>query len=219
MIWICNILVEFNFPIILQVIHIKRFRFSSTSREKLSTDVHFPLSGLDLRPYVSTDIQTIQAIKLNPVPSNNNQADEQSPPPSIHLQQRIQSQSDLNEATDRVQPKPQHQLSITFPATEQGSSTVVSNNLSDLHSSSRIAPIYDLIGVSNHHGTLNGGHYIAHVDTTYAGSKGQSPRWMCFNDSRVSLANANSISGPTAYVLFYKLREDQPRQPQDIPTN
>ena len=39
-------------------------------------------------------------------------------------------------------------------------------------------------------------------------SDGKVARWMCFNDARVSVANASSIAGPTAYVLFYKLRED-----------
>jgi hypothetical protein len=109
-------------------------------------------------------------------------------------------------------------------------------------------PIYDLLGVSNHCGTLNGGHYIAHVDTN-AGAKiyrkhrtengnddgsrrngysNSSPnpnsnnteasedgvqedkdgaRWMCFNDEHVSSANTANIVGPTAYVLFYRLRE------------
>lgn len=67
-------------------------------------------------------------------------------------------------------------------------------------------PNYDLIGVSNHHGNLHGGHYIAHVDTN-CGEK-SSARWMCFNDARVSAANANSIAGPTAYVLFYKMRDE-----------
>ena len=77
------------------------------------------------------------------------------------------------------------------------------------HPNSSLPPIYDLVGVSNHHGTLNGGHYIAHVDTTFGGTQGSdTPRWVCFNDSRVSNANSNNIVGPTAYVLFYKLRED-----------
>jgi ubiquitin C-terminal hydrolase len=87
------------------------------------------------------------------------------------------------------------------------------NNNTDLVISKPVSgreppPIYDLVGVSNHHGTLNGGHYVAHVDTEFGQSKGQSPRWICFNDARVSLANAANIAGPTAYVLFYKLRED-----------
>jgi ubiquitin C-terminal hydrolase len=69
--------------------------------------------------------------------------------------------------------------------------------------------VYDLIGVSNHHGSLHSGHYIAHVDIT-GGRVDQTPKWVCFNDARVSIASASSISGPTAYVLFYKLKEQQP---------
>ena len=157
-------------------------------------------------------------------------------------------------------------------------------------------PIYDLMSVSNHCGTLNGGHYIAHVDTTSTSCThiykeqnhkehqlqqqqqqqqqqheghnrnerqdrdgGQNtngdanhqpsnsydnncpfdedyqrtdchlkviqsqpsicddqcnnknmkiaPRWMCFNDEHVSPASSTNIVGPSAYVLFYRLRE------------
>lgn len=123
-------------------------------------------------------------------------------------------------------------------------------------------PIYDLVGVSNHCGTLNGGHYIAHVDTNAGaksyrehqkqqinrqdrqgsrngnGSNGNyddysqekyddnnqnrlntsaqgiteqcgndDSRWMCFNDEHVSTASTANIIGPSAYVLFYRLRE------------
>lgn len=114
-------------------------------REKLSTDVHFPLSGLDLSPFVSPDV------KFTGVPGK-----------------------DWRRPTDGRPP-----------------------------------PVYDLIGVSNHHGSLHSGHYIAHVDIT-GGRVDQTPKWMCFNDARVSIASASSISGPTAYVLFYKLKEQQP---------
>ena len=44
----------YKFPKIL-LIHIKRFRFNSTSREKLSTDVQFPSTNLDLSTYSSID--------------------------------------------------------------------------------------------------------------------------------------------------------------------
>ena len=76
------------------------------------------------------------------------------------------------------------------------------------------APIYDLLGVSHHSGGMHGGHYIAHVDTSLAaddrvtaGSTGGGSRWMCFNDSRVSPTSTASLAGPSAYVLFYKLRQ------------
>lgn len=32
-------------------------------------------------------------------------------------------------------------------------------------------------------------------------------KWMCFNDARVSTVSSSAIGGPTAYVLFYNLRE------------
>lgn len=81
------------------------------------------------------------------------------------------------------------------------------------HNLRGIQPMYDLVGVSNHHGSLNGGHYIAHVDTNNGYVVNHGQRWMCFNDSRVSNANASSIAGPTAYVLFYRLREDPSTPP------
>jgi len=36
---------------------------------------------------------------------------------------------------------------------------------------------------------------------------GAPSKWMCFNDARVSAISSSSIGGPTAYVLFYTLRE------------
>eukprot|EP01041_Mallomonas_annulata_P006843 gene6843-13859_t len=133
----------YRYPTVL-VIHIKRFRYTSFFREKLSTDVTFPLSRFDLTPYLSPDR-----------PDNN--------------------------------------------------TTNIKNGLS---SSSITHPEYDLIGVSHHSGSMNGGHYIAHADTS-GGAKGPGgSKWMCFNDARVSTASATSLSGPTAYVLFYRLRNN-----------
>jgi uncharacterized UBP type Zn finger protein len=178
------------------VIHIKRFRFNNISREKLSTDVHFPLTGLDLKPFISGDIQPVLQLLTKPIQNmtNNNQRDEE-----------IDHSNNNNVLLLSPNISEKHTAAPSEPAP---SSTPSSRAPVNLTYYSQTAPLYDLIGVSNHHGSLNGGHYIAHVDTSYAASKGQASRWMCFNDSRVSQANANSISGPTAYVLFYKLRDD-----------
>lgn len=124
----------FRYPKVL-VIHIKRFRYTTHFREKLSTDVSFPLTGLDLSKYVSPDCRPTS------------------------------SDSGLN-----ISP-----------------------------------PIYDLIGVSHHSGTMQGGHYIAHVNTS--GLAGEASRWMCFNDAKVSSVNTSNLAGPSAYVLFYRLSE------------
>jgi ubiquitin C-terminal hydrolase len=70
---------------------------------------------------------------------------------------------------------------------------------SGLHLST-VAPIYDLYAVSNHIGSLAGGHYTAHCRNVSDG------KWYTFNDSMVSPMNESSLCGPVAYVLFYKLR-------------
>ena len=57
---------------------------------------------------------------------------------------------------------------------------------------------YDLYAVSNHYGSMGGGHYTAY-------GKNIDGRWYDFNDSSVSsLRDFSSITSAAAYVLFYK---------------
>lgn len=42
------------------VIHLKRFSYSTWSRHKVDLFVDFPLTGLDLRPYIATKVITKQ---------------------------------------------------------------------------------------------------------------------------------------------------------------
>jgi hypothetical protein len=59
--------------------------------------------------------------------------------------------------------------------------------------------IYDLIGVSVHFGSFEGGHYIAYAKTTSG--------WFSFNDSSVSpISDIDEIISQNAYVLFYLKR-------------
>ncbi|EMD39329.1 hypothetical protein CERSUDRAFT_64183 [Gelatoporia subvermispora B] len=55
---------------------------------------------------------------------------------------------------------------------------------------------YDLYAVTNHFGTLSGGHYTAFIS-----SRGG---WLYCDDSRVSQADAKDVVGRPAYILFYK---------------
>jgi ubiquitin C-terminal hydrolase len=60
--------------------------------------------------------------------------------------------------------------------------------------------VYDLFGVSNHYGQLQGGHY-----TAYAKNDGQ---WYRFNDDEVEdIENETSIVSSAAYNLFYARRD------------
>jgi ubiquitin C-terminal hydrolase len=68
---------------------------------------------------------------------------------------------------------------------------------------------YDLYAISNHYGSLNGGHYTAYCQNPIA------KKWYEFDDasvSKVSDTNSlveieNAIVSKSAYVLFYKLRK------------
>jgi len=60
--------------------------------------------------------------------------------------------------------------------------------------------LYDLYAVSNHFGSLDGGHYTAYC---------QNPvfkKWFNFDDSSVSKLSEGEINSKAAYVLFYKKR-------------
>ena len=60
--------------------------------------------------------------------------------------------------------------------------------------------MYDLFAVTNHFGSLNGGHYTAF-------GKNINDNWYNFNDSSVSNASASNIVSEAAYLLFYRRRE------------
>lgn len=56
--------------------------------------------------------------------------------------------------------------------------------------------IYELYAISNHYGSLSGGHYTAFAKN---GNK-----WYSFNDSSVSSISQDKIKGSGAYILFYR---------------
>lgn len=61
---------------------------------------------------------------------------------------------------------------------------------------------YDLFAVSNHSGSLSGGHYTAYAKNS------SNDQWYSFNDSHVSkLKNEASIVSNSVYTLFYQMNE------------
>ncbi|EGC31737.1 hypothetical protein DICPUDRAFT_50006 [Dictyostelium purpureum] len=75
-------------------------------------------------------------------------------------------------------------------------------------------PIYDLFAVSNHYGSLGGGHYTAYAlnepETKEAKANGNSNgngKWYKFDDSHVSEANVENVESEAAYVLFYRRKD------------
>jgi ubiquitin carboxyl-terminal hydrolase 4/11/15 len=61
---------------------------------------------------------------------------------------------------------------------------------------------YRLYAVSEHSGSLAGGHYTAHA--LVRPIEGGAGEWYSFNDSSASPASATSAHSPLAYVLFYE---------------
>ena len=61
--------------------------------------------------------------------------------------------------------------------------------------------IYDLYAISNHFGSLSGGHYTAYAKNCVY------KKWYDFDDSDISKISANHLVTKAAYVLFYKLRK------------
>ncbi|EFA85169.1 peptidase C19 family protein [Heterostelium album PN500] len=62
-------------------------------------------------------------------------------------------------------------------------------------------PLYDLFAVSNHYGSLGGGHYTAY------GLNDLENQWIKFDDSSTHNVDPSHIVSDAAYVLFYRRRD------------
>jgi len=60
--------------------------------------------------------------------------------------------------------------------------------------------LYDLYAVSNHYGTMRGGHYTAYIRLEATG------QWVSCDDTRCVEVEAEEVVTTAAYVLFYKKR-------------
>jgi ubiquitin C-terminal hydrolase len=60
--------------------------------------------------------------------------------------------------------------------------------------------VYDLYGVCNHFGGVQGGHYTAYV-------KHANEKWFHFNDTNVNQVPTDQIVSTAAYCLFYRKKD------------
>lgn len=60
---------------------------------------------------------------------------------------------------------------------------------------------YDLYGVVNHNGTLEGGHYVAYCKNEEKG------KWFEYDDHEVTELSAADVKSHAAYLLFYTARD------------
>ena len=86
-----------------------------------------------------------------------------------------------------------NQVLVTFPLEELNLSEYVIGYNKDNY-------VYDLYGVCNHSGSVQGGHYTSFV-------KNANGKWYHFNDTSVSEVGVPSqIISPKAYCFFYRKR-------------
>jgi len=57
---------------------------------------------------------------------------------------------------------------------------------------------YNLYGVVNHYGTLEGGHY-----TAFSRNEGKY-KWHRFDDQEITSINTADVKTQAAYILFYR---------------
>jgi ubiquitin C-terminal hydrolase len=57
--------------------------------------------------------------------------------------------------------------------------------------------VYDLYGICNHSGGVQGGHYTSFI-------KNANGKWYHFNDTNVTEIEENKLISPKAYCLFYR---------------
>ncbi|EGG20417.1 peptidase C19 family protein [Cavenderia fasciculata] len=85
--------------------------------------------------------------------------------------------------------------------------TLVRFPIKDLDLSSHVLspsdspPVYDLFAVSNHYGSMGGGHY-----TAYALNELEN-QWVKFDDSHTQNVDASNVITDAAYVLFYRRKD------------
>lgn len=100
-------------------------------------------------------------------------------------------------------------LDVTqYLTSELGAATTASDQAINLKDDFSSTPkmIYDLYAVSNHYGSLGGGHYTAMAKNPVV------HKWYEFDDSHVSKIGTSAteiqqnVVGKAAYVLFYRLR-------------
>lgn len=174
-----------RFPPVL-VVHLKRFQYDSSSRDKIGTSVDFPITALDLSPYSTSGA------------SVSSQCD----------------QGRLHRGSASSEENPMRNYPGTgqdFKGDVAGRGGREREGNSQRRRILRHPPMYELYGVCNHMGGLEGGHYTAHcrhngpsfgsTDTTGSGNV----EWNTFDDARVSRVNPVRMGGSAAYVLFYRL--------------
>lgn len=158
------------------IIHLKRFRQSATLvRSKLTTPVTFPLTGLDMSPFL------------------HDRSDDRPPDPSSfspHRQAtctRVRSRSACRQESQSLPSRwmqPWKRPNLRWNRSDAACSVTSST--------------YDLVSVCNHTGSLLSGHYTATCRNPV------NHQWYHYDDTAVSVVKESAVMSANAYLLFYE---------------
>ena len=116
------------------------------------------------------------------------------PPQEVCALGKLQGQVD-DSHTSTIEPD-RSQVWLYYHFRAQDSN----NNFSSFSSDSSVEPAtYQCYGISNHSGTLHGGHYVASCRHPY-----NPDAWHHYNDRSVSGMTSDRVITPEAYLLFFQ---------------
>ena len=159
------------------IIHLKRFRLSSTAqRSKTTTFVEFPLSGLNMNPYIVQRPQKNSSVKNGYM--NGYMNHDHFPSNRQHRSSSLSSQT-LPSLWSHPWQRPSLRLRKMSPRGDDDC-------------------FYDLYAVCNHLGNMQGGHYTAFCKSPVDG------RWFSYDDMKVTEISEKDVQTSDAYILFYQ---------------
>lgn len=159
------------------IIHLKRFRLSSTAqRSKTTTFVEFPLTGLNMNPYI-VPRQKKSSVK-NGYTNGYVNHENQYPSSNHHRSSSVSSQT-LPSLWAHPWQRPSLRLRKMSPRGDDDN-------------------FYDLYAVCNHLGNMQGGHYTAYCKSPLDG------HWFSYDDTKVTQMAEKDVQTSDAYILFYQ---------------
>ena len=208
-------------------IHLKRFRHEFMYSSKISSQVTFPLEGLDMAPYMAP-YSVIDPEKQTQALHQRSASLSTMSPFSQHSSNLLISRSRVSsvsmsttEATANDTVMTELSTTVDGDATSAtiGESSLITDTLgesnevnygtsSSCHMSQSPMQLeqittYDLVAVICHHGTPASGHYIAYcLNST-------SDTWYEFDDQYVTAVDPHQVASCEAYVLFYRKTNDE----------
>lgn len=187
-----------RFPPVL-VIHLKRFQYDASSREKLGIAVDVPVSStLDLAPYTTPGALHSGADFCTVGRDNAGVC--------CGGKRGLGVYGGIGGAGRR-----DSSLEGRGGHNSQGGAGIIEEEthwVETRRNRKYRHPTYELYGVCNHMGGLEGGHYTAHCRGRSNGVDNGSEaggEWNTFDDARVAPVNPARVGGSAAYVLFYRL--------------